>query len=229
MERLFDLLVRAVQTALYYLFFTIWGWIVLLLVVVPIVRKRLSTWRRRRNFYQARRAELQNPKNASARFQIGVIHYDGRQLRRALHFFKEAVTISEQHGSRVDPKLYQYLGHTLRRLGHHAQAVVAYEAGLEEAPESGRGDSECGIAISHQRTGRLEEAERWYRRSSERNTSFLEPRLRLASLLDRRGENEEARSILAEARSTYLPAFVQRRERRWRLMLHLYPVLRFFL
>ena len=48
MDRLFDLVLWVVQTAFYYLFFTIWGWIILLLIVLPAVRKRLSTWGKRR-------------------------------------------------------------------------------------------------------------------------------------------------------------------------------------
>lgn len=210
----------------FFLFFSFWGWIILLLIFVPLVQKRLRTWERHRRFYRARQAELANPHNADARFQLGVIHYDGRQLRRALRYFREAVEIGEAHGSEVDPLLYRYLGHTLRRLGHHREALVAYEAGLEEAPESGRGEAETGVALAHQRLGDVEAAERWYRRAATANQSLLEPRLRLAALLLRQGRGPEAGATIEDARSIRLPPFMRRQQRRWRLALLLWPLTR---
>ncbi len=212
-----------------FLFFTIWGWAILLLVFVPLLGRLLRTGSRRRRFRAARHAELANPHNADARFQLGVIHYEGRQKRRALRYFQEAVRISEAHGSEVDPKLYQYLGHTLRRLRHCREAIVAYEAGLEEAPESGRGESENGIAVCQQKLGDLEAAEHWYRQSVDRNRSLLEPRVRLAALLLDKGERADAQALLADAREGRLPAFAKKQERRWRVALALFPLARLVL
>lgn len=206
-----------------FLFFTIWGWVILLLVVVPAVRGRLRTWGRRRAFYRARRAELANPRNASVRFLLGRIHFDGRQYRRALHFFREAVRISSAHGAVVDPKLYQFLGHTLRRLGHPQEAIAAYEAGLSEAPDSGRGETETGLGVSHRRLGSDQEAERWFRRAMEVNHSLLQPRVRLAALLQRKGESKAATALLHEARNLAVPDYLHRQERRWRLAVWIFP------
>jgi len=210
-----------------FLFFTFWGWIIILAVLVPLLGRGLRRWQRRRRFMVARHAELANPHNADARFQLGVIYYEGRRLRRALRYFQEAVQITESHDTEVDPKLYQYLGHTLRRLGHCPQAIASYQAGLAEAPESGRGESECGIAICRQKLGDSAEAERWFRASLDKNRSLVEPRVRLAALLSRHGRGDEAAGVLAEAREGRLPGFVARRERRWRLAAALFPVARF--
>jgi tetratricopeptide (TPR) repeat protein len=224
MEAIANWLILIFWQVFSFLFFTIWGWLILLFVVVPAIRHRLRTFGRRRTFYRARRAELANPKNASVRFLLGRIHFDGRQYRRALTFFQEAVRIASEHGTPVDPKLYQFLGHTLRRLGHPREAIAAYEAGLDEAPESGRGESETGLGCCFRKLGSDPEAEEWFRRAMEVNQSLLQPRVRLAALLQRKGEGSEAESVLREARELQVPDYLHRQQRRWRLALWIFPL-----
>jgi tetratricopeptide (TPR) repeat protein len=211
---------------LHFLLFTFWGWIIILVLVVPWVAGRLRRWQARRRRLQAMASELSNPRNARARFQLGVIHYEARRWRRALALFRQAVEVSEAHGGEVDPKLYQYLGHTLRRLRHHEEARIAYEVGLSEVPESGRGESETGLGVSSQRLGDLEGAIRWYEKAIRANQSLLEPRLRLAAIFQARGRREEARTLLDEARSYRPPPFALRQERRWRVALFCFPLAR---
>ncbi|MDF1565834.1 MAG: hypothetical protein P1V51_22555 [Deltaproteobacteria bacterium] len=228
MEALLDWIWILLWQIFGFLFFTLWGWLIILFVLVPALRGRLRVYGRRRAFYRARRAELANPRNASVRFLLGRLHFEGRQLRRALHFFREAVRIHSEHGTPVDPKLYLLLGHTLRRLGHLPEAIAAYEAGLEEAPESGRGESETGLGIAHRKLGGeegLAQAERWFRRATEVNQSLLEPRVRLAALLQRRGEAEAAARLLQEARELEVPDYLRRQERRWRVAVWVFPLI----
>ena len=221
---IFSLITGLVTWVFYFLFTTFWGWMILISVVFPLIGARLRVWGRRRAFYHANRALLDNPKDAGARFQLGMIHFEGRQLRRARRYFLEALEICETHDADVDPVLYRMLGHTLRRLGKPREALVSYEAGLEEAPKSGRGESETGIARCHLALGDPEAAEAALRAACEQNLSLLEPRLRLAAARARRGDPAGERAILEEARG--IRRSLRAGQLGWRLLLSLYPLAR---
>jgi len=226
MENIFQIIWYGVQWIFGFLFFSFWGWLILLTVVLPRLAFRIRSFSRKRSFFRGRKAELSNPKNAQVRFLLGRLHYDAKQYRRALRYFRDALAVSLHYKIEVDPLLALLLGHTLLKLRRPTEAIEAYELSLELTPTGNQGEAECGLGSAHARLSHPDEAEAWWKKACTQNMSAIEPRLKLLALMQRRGKMQEARALQEELRSIELPPFLAKKQRKWRFLRAIYPLSR---
>ncbi|MFY9820149.1 MAG: tetratricopeptide repeat protein [Thermoanaerobaculia bacterium] len=108
------------------------------------------------------------------------------------------------------------LAQSLEMQGRWTDAVPLLEELVKVEPDSHLGEGPLHLARSLDEAGRGVEAEPVLRRVLERRT-VIEAQVRLARLLLRKGEREEAQRLLAEVRNdaTILPRYLKRQHRAW--------------
>jgi tetratricopeptide (TPR) repeat protein len=213
-----------------WLFGTYWGWVLILGVGLPIVQRRIFTFARKQSFLRSQRANLVNPIDFRARFQLGAIYHKGRRWRLARDWFIEALKAAERagHTPEVDPLLYQMLGDAFLRLGKGEEALKSFEAGLDADPESGRGEAEAGIAECHLRAGRLAEAARWADKSCAANSTLARAVWVKARTAAAKGDHLLARTLRRDylRGASELPDYARRMNRRYAWAMRLGPLAR---
>jgi hypothetical protein len=108
------------------------------------------------------------------------------------------------------------LAQSLEMQGRWAEAVTLLEELVKVEPDSHLGEGPLHLARSLDEAGRGEEAEPVLRKLLERRT-VIEGQVRLARLLLRKGEREEAQRLLAEVRTDarILPRYLKRQHGAW--------------
>lgn len=108
------------------------------------------------------------------------------------------------------------LAWSLEMQGRWAEAVPLLEDLVKVEPDSHLGEGPLHLARSLDEAGRGDDSEPVLRKVLERRT-LIEGQVRLARLLLRKGEREEAQRLLAEVRTDaqILPRYLQRQHRAW--------------
>lgn len=183
----------------------------LLYVFVQRFREVLSTRTLLQGFQQHLRALTQNPRDADAHFQLGLLHFRRGHMDTARNYFEQAASIEPQ-----DPDYHYYQGRIWEAAGKWQQASEEYEATYRLNADYAQGDifREVGKAYLH--TGQTDKALEFLRFFLERR-SDPEGRYWLAVALKQAGDMEAMRlqlnSILDQARTS--PRFFRRENREW--------------
>jgi tetratricopeptide (TPR) repeat protein len=130
------------------------------------------------------------PEFAKPSEDLGYLLVSTGRAAGALPFLERAV--------RLDPSLERAwfnLGKALATLGRGLDADAAFEKSFALSPER----KDMAIAAEHQREGRLEEAERLYRRVLHGNPRNVDALRLLAQIASGAGHVEDAESMLLEA------------------------------
>lgn len=208
-------------------------WIVLIALVTvgyPFVRL-FRTWQARRRFIRGQGAQLRNPQNAEARFQLADIFARGGRWRRALEYAREAVRVAGENPLYEGQVPYHFLlllGEALCRTRRYDEARDTYERALRAKSDLGHTEARFGLGRALYRRGETARALDCYRQVVRENESNLEAYFRLAQAAARLGKGEEAASARAEFRrvASSLPRFAGRNRLRWRLAFWLFPLAR---
>jgi tetratricopeptide (TPR) repeat protein len=208
-------------------------WILFILVVVLSypVAQRVRAWQARRRFVARQRDQLEDPRNAEARFELARLHAEGRGWRRAAEFAEAAVQAARENPLYDGRPPYHFLrlwGDALFRSGRPAEAADAYTQALGAKSDVGYGDVRFGLARAFQRMGRTAEALETYRRAIEDNGSNLEAYFRAAQAAAALGRADEVTKLHAEFSrvASSLPRYVRQSPLRWRMAFLLFPVTR---
>ena len=103
-----------------------------------------------------------------------------------------------ERATRLDPSLERAwfeLGKALARLGRGKEADAAFEKSFELSPER----RQMALAAEHQKEGRLEEAERLYRRILRQNPKNVDALRLLALIASGAGRDDDAEAMLRKA------------------------------
>ncbi|HEX3556848.1 MAG TPA: tetratricopeptide repeat protein [Thermoanaerobaculia bacterium] len=108
------------------------------------------------------------------------------------------------------------LAQSLEMQGRWPEAVPLLQELVKVEPDSRLGEGPLHLARSLDEAGRSDEAEPVLRKLLERRT-VIEAQVRLARILLRKGEREEAGRLLSEVRNdaTVLPRYLKRQHRAW--------------
>ena len=198
--------------ALYFLFGTIWGWIIILAFVLPPVITALKRKASRNTKIAHLKSNLVNKSNADARFELGTIYFAARKYARAVAMLEEAYSIRK-----VERKIVLALADAAIAARNPARALEV----LEDAREIDLRDSKDRFfnlrGRAYLAAGRFGDAEGDFRQAIADNDSNIEARYWLARTLKARGDVAGARSQLGELKGIYsaMPPFAKKRTRRW--------------
>jgi len=210
-------------------------WLVLIVAVVvlrPFVRL-FQTWQAKQRFIRSQGAQLQNPQNAEARFQLAHIYAQGGRWGRALEYMRESVRIAGENPLYEGQVPYHFLcllGEALYRTRRYAEARETYGKALEAKSTLGHGEARFGMGKALYRLGDAAGALECFREVLRENESNLEAYFRRAQAAARLGQADEAGSAKEEFRrvASALPRFAGRNRLRWRLAFWLFPLTRWW-
>jgi tetratricopeptide (TPR) repeat protein len=195
------------------------------LVAVPIVLAIiLLLWAGRRiQKYRITKAQAQvvsrhlqtlseNPQNADAHYQLGLIHGSQKNLEAAQDYFSRASEIAPQ-----EPEYHYSLGRTYEWKGDWRQALQCYEEAYRLNPEYNRGVISRELGKGYLHTEQIEKGIEFLKKYLTQNSSDSEGRYWLAAALQQAGDDELLRFhlkvILEQARSS--PHVVRKNNREW--------------
>lgn len=214
-------------------------WIAVFVFFVVAVLPRLDRLgrmvRAKRRFIRDQGAQLNNPQNADARYQLGNIYAEGGRWRLALEYAEAAVRIARESPLFEEGVPYHFLlllGDALFRHGRTDEAAKTYEEALWSKSQMGHAEAYFGLGRAQVRLGDLDRALQSLKTSIEENASNLEGYFRLAQAAAKAGKAEETARAAAEFRrvAASLPRFARRRKRmRWRLAFLFFPITRWIL
>jgi tetratricopeptide (TPR) repeat protein len=153
----------------------------------------VASFRSRKRLGQELQLRKANPRDAKARCNLGVIHYQSRRYPQALAELSESVAIDPD---RVDAQYH--LGCTLLQLNRAAEAVEPLERVVASKPRHG-GDALIRLAEAQLGAGNAPEAERRAYAAVNDSPSDAEARFVLALALDAQGKREHVPQLLQDA------------------------------
>lgn len=201
-------------------------WVLLFLAIFAFtyISTRLRALGQTRSFIRARQAELNNPLDDNARFQLADRYYKQRRYRRALRYLEEAYEIQKK--TDFDPQLLLLYGNILIRQRRAREALPLLEKALDIDPSGCQGDVFLALGRAHRHQDAPEQASTWLRKAMRANGSLAEPVARLAFLLQEQGQGDEAKALVKDFLSdaSRLPKYIRKRNRWWVWMLRGYPL-----
>ncbi len=176
------------------------------------LRELISARSLLQGFHQHLRTLTQNPRDADAHFQLGLLHFRGGHMDAALGYFEQALAIDPEN-----PDVHYHIGRIYEARRQWAKALEEYEASYRAEPEYGQGDIFREVGKGYLHTDKLDKAIEFLRYFLERRGSDPEGRYWLAVALQRAGKSAEMhthlQTILEQARSS--PRFFRREHREW--------------
>ena len=203
-----------------------WAWVLFAVIALPYLSVWLSRRRKLQHFRRARTAELANPLNADARFQLGNLYLKHKGYRRALPFLQEAYEIQKKSKKKyLDPRVLDALGETLLALGKHNEAIALYEQSLVLGKTGGQGETFLQLGLAFWEINEKEKAKTALEKACRSNRSLAEPVFRLAILYFYQGKSEKGQALIDEfvIDKNQLPHFIRKRNRLWVWRMQLYP------
>jgi hypothetical protein len=176
-------------------------------MVSPVAARRIHARRRLREL----QVQLSNWRGPGILTEAGEETLALGKPQEAEKLLREA----ESNGGSVEDVNFG-LAQSLEMQGRWDEAVPLLEELVKVEPDSHLGEGPLQLARSLDEAGRGVEAEPVLRKLLQRRT-VIEAQVRLARLLLRKGEREEAQRLLAEVRSdaTILPRYLKRQHRAW--------------
>jgi len=193
----------------------------LLYIFIIRFRELVSAKQAERVFLQHLRSLTQNPRDADAHYQIGLLHFRRNQWEPAQRYFEKALAINPE-----DPEVKYFLGRVHEARGEWQKALDQYEVTYRLNPEFGLGDIFREVGKGYLNTGNIEKAIEFLQFFLQQRASDPEGRYWLAVALQEAGRPDEMRdqlnTILVQARSN--PRFFRKEHRQWiyraRMLLH---------
>jgi len=184
----------------------------LLFLFAQRLRELLATRILLRGFQRHLRALTQNPCDADAHFQLGLLHFRNGHRDAARGYFEQALRIDVS-----DPDYHYYMGRIHEAAGDWSQAAEEYETTYRSNHEYAQGDIFREVGKGYLHTDRLEKALEFLAYFQERRGSDPEGRYWLAVAMQRAGKMDDMRrqlnTVLDQARSS--PRFFRRIHREW--------------
>jgi Tfp pilus assembly protein PilF len=217
-----------------FLFGTIFGWWILLILAFTIAAPflgRYRAWLAKRRFMAAQGQKFSNPQNADARYQLAEIYLEAGRWKQAHMYARDAVAIAQSNPlfEGAIPYLYlRALGQALYGQRRYADAVDAFERALKAKSERGYVDALLGMSKARYRMGKAGEALEFAKHAVAEETSNLEAYFRWAQAAAKMGRAAE----VAEARERFwrtalkLPRYARQRRMWWRLAFATFPLSR---
>jgi tetratricopeptide (TPR) repeat protein len=176
------------------------------------VRGHFASHTNARAFQENLHALTQNPQDADAHYQLGLIHLKRRNLDAARKYFENALKIDA-----ADADYHYFLGRTYEMSGEWGLALGKYEETYRLNPEYGLGDIFREVGKGYLHTGSIEKGIEFLRFFLAKRDSDPEGRYWLAVALQKSGDCEQMRTqlkaILDQARSN--PGFFRKENREW--------------
>ena len=193
----------------------------LLYIFIVRFRELVSAKRVERVFLQHLRSLTQNPRDADAHYQIGLLHFRRNHWEPAQRYFEQALAIDSE-----DPEVNYFLGRVHEAKGEWQPALDRYEITYRLNPGYGLGDIFREVGKGYLNTGNAEKAIEFLQFLLQKRTSDPEGRYWLAVALQKAGRPDEMRNqlnaVLVQARSN--PRFFRKEHRQWiyraRTLLH---------
>jgi tetratricopeptide (TPR) repeat protein len=154
----------------------------------------------------------QNPQDADAQYQLGLIYLKRRSLDAARRYFESAIKIDLE-----DADYHYYLGRTHELKGEWALALEQFEETYRIAPEYGLGDIFREVGKGYLHTGNPDKAIEFLKFFLTKRESDPEGRYWLAVAYKNSGDagqmNSQLQTIIEHARSN--PRFFRKGNREW--------------
>ncbi len=175
-------------------------------------RSHVASQANERAFQQNLHTLTANPQDADAHYQLGLIHFQRRNLDAARRYFENALKIDSGYAE------YHYsLGRVCELKGEWSQALEQYEETYRLNPEYGLGDIFREVGKGYLHTGNVEKGIEFLKFFLTKRGSDPEGRYWLAVALQKIGDGEQMRAqlniIVEQARSN--PKFFRKENREW--------------
>jgi hypothetical protein len=171
----------------------------LLLVFIQRFRDLLATRTLLRGFHQHLGTLRQNPRDAAAHFELGLLHFRGGHLDAARGYFEQSLSIDPE-----DPAHHYYMGRIHEVGGDWIRAADEYEATYRLNAEYAQGDIFREVGKGYLHTGKLDKALEFLRFFLEHHSTDPEGRYWLGAALNKAGRTDEMRvqlnTVLDQAR-----------------------------
>lgn len=203
------------------LLFSFWGWIIILFIILPLLKDRLWLMNRKGAFLRSQKSALINPQDADARYQLGMIYFKGRSYSRAEDYFRQAVSIDNDHSE------YHFaLARVLYKRKKYQDAITTFQEALKLQETAGYGDIQLGLGNCYLKLNNLQEAKNWLEKAIEKNSSLAETYYKLALVCHQLGDTENQKIMINECRriASDSPPFLRSRNRKWGFYASIYPV-----
>lgn len=165
-----------------------------------------------RAFRQHLHSLTQNPQDADAHYQLGLIHLKRGNVDAARRYFESALKIDP-----ADPDYHYSLGRACESEGEWVKALEQYEETYRTNPEYGLGDIFREVGKGYLHTGSIEKGIEFLKYFLGKRGSDPEGRFWLAVGMQKTGNYDQARiqlnTILEQIRSN--PRFFRRENREW--------------
>ena len=188
----------------------------MLILVLVLLRNMfgdvLSAQRSRENFKRNLEAATLNPADASAHYNLGLIHQQRGQLDEAKERFARAIDIDAD-----ETDAHYQLGRIARKQGRLGEAIAHFESVVQRDPEHSLNEIWREIGRTYFEAGQLEDARGAFERFIEKRPSDAEGRYRYGLTLNRLGLGDDAasemRACIEAVRTS--PTYKYRAEKHW--------------
>lgn len=202
----------------YYLFAAYWIAIPIFLLILLIfwtlrgMRRRQIAGRKTQDVRRYLQMLTENPQDADAHYQLGLIHWNRKCLDAAQDYFSRAIKLDPQK-----PEYHYWLGRTHELQNNWRLAMNHYEETYRLNPEYGQGSlyREAGKGYLH--AGNVEKGREFLDLFLSRHSSDIEGRYWFAVAMKQVGDVEQMRFhlnvIREQARSS--PGLFKKHNREW--------------
>jgi tetratricopeptide (TPR) repeat protein len=202
----------------YYLFAAYWMAIPVFLLILLIfwairgIRRRQIAGAKAQEVQRQLQVLTENPHDADAHYQLGLIYWNRKSLDAAQDYFLRAIKIAPQ-----EPEYHYWFGRTCELKNDWRLSMNHYEEAYRLNPEYGLGIvcREAGKGYLH--TGNVEKGREFLDLFLSRHSSDIEGRYWFAVAMQQAGDVEQMRFhlnvIREQARSS--PGFFKKHNREW--------------
>ncbi|MCB9643708.1 MAG: tetratricopeptide repeat protein [Myxococcales bacterium] len=213
-----------------FLYEMLWFWVLVAVFGLPFLAVRFTQFQSTRRFVIARRTELSNPIDASARYQLASLYIKQRRFANALPLLEEAYKIQQERPP-CNPRLLDDLARLYVRKRRTEDALPLLKQSLQLDPQGNQGETFLLLGKAFLQKGELERARECFLQTQQANTSLAEPVFRVACVDLVQSKSDDALRRLKEflKDASHLPPFLRRRNRWWVFAMRLFPLsARFF-
>ena len=172
----------------------------------------LSAQQAREQFKQSMETATLNPADASAHYNLGLLHQRHGHMDEAKECFQRALSIDPE-----ETDSHYQLGRIAREQGDLSAAITHFEAVVTHNPEHSQNEVWREIGCTYFRAGQFEDARNAFERFLEKRESDAEGRYNYGLTLHKLGRDRDAMSQMEACIETVRtsPAFKYRAEKRW--------------
>jgi tetratricopeptide (TPR) repeat protein len=186
--------------------------ILLFFVLRNFFSDMLGAQQAREQFKQSMEAATLNPADASAHYNLGLLHQRHGHLEEAKECFQRAISIDPE-----ETDSHYQLGRIAREMGELPDAIAHFEAVVTRNPEHSQNEVWREIGCTYYQAGQFEDARSAFERFLAARESDAEGRYHYALTLHKLGRVQDAATQMEACIETVRtsPAFKYRAEKRW--------------